>query len=63
MEFVSLGKGCGSGSAYTANEGGNEGDTCLSAGDGLAKAEKKGQIAVDLILCLQLSCSLDTLPC
>jgi hypothetical protein len=47
---------------YTTNEGRDEGDTCLSASDSLAETEKKGQVAVDVVITLEFTSSLDTLP-
>lgn len=46
----------------TSDEGGDEGDLCLGAGDGLAETEEEGEVAVDLMFALELSGGLDTLP-
>jgi hypothetical protein len=48
---------------YTADERRDESDTCLSASDSLTEAEQKGEIAVDAIISLKFTSSLDTLPC
>ena len=45
-----------------ADEGRDEGDTSLCAGDGLSEAEEEGEVAVDAILLLELARGLDTLP-
>lgn len=44
----------------TADEGRDEGDTSLSAGNGLGEAEEEGEVAVDALL-LESAGSLDTL--
>ena len=46
----------------TADEGGDEGDTSLGAGDGLGEAEEEGEVAVDLVVALELAGGLDSLP-
>ena len=48
-------------STHSSNEGGDEGNASLGTGDGLGKAEQKGQVAVDALL-LEISGGLDTLP-
>lgn len=48
---------------YTTDEGRDEGDTCLSASNSLAETEKKGQVAVDVVITLEFTSGLDTLPC
>lgn len=45
-----------------ADEGANERDTSLGAGNGLAEAEEEGEVAVDAVLLLELPSSLDTVP-
>ena len=47
---------------YAADEGGDEGNAGLSASNGLREAEKKGEVAVDAVVTLELARSLDTLP-
>src|ERR1039457_979237 len=44
-----------------ADEGRNEGDFCLSAGDGLVESEEKGHVAVDALFFEDFGC-LDALP-
>lgn len=45
----------------TADEGRDEGDASLGAGDGLAEAEEEGEVAVDALL-LEVAGGLDALP-
>lgn len=45
-----------------ADEGRDEGDASLGAGDGLAKAEEEGEVAVDVELLLEVASGLDALP-
>jgi len=40
----------------------DEGDAGLSAGNGLSETEEEGEVAVDLVLSLELAGSLDSLP-
>jgi hypothetical protein len=44
------------------DEGRDEGDTSLSASNSLLETEEEGEVAVDLVLSLELAGSLDTLP-
>jgi hypothetical protein len=46
----------------TADEGGYEGHTCLRACDGLGEPEEEGEVAVDLVIALELACGLDAFP-
>jgi hypothetical protein len=45
-----------------SDEGGDEGDASLGAGNGLGEAEQEREVAVDARLGLELARSLDTLP-
>ena len=47
---------------YTADEGRDESDARLCAGNSLREAEEKGEVAVDAVVTLELARSLDTLP-
>ena len=44
------------------HEGRDESDAGLGARDGLAEAEEQGEVAVDLVLRLELARGLDALP-
>jgi len=46
----------------TADEGRDEGNASLSASNSLAETEQEGEVAVDLIITLKFTSSLDTLP-
>jgi len=45
-----------------ANEGRDESDTSLGTSNSLAEAEQEGEVAVDLVVTLEFTGSLDTLP-
>lgn len=47
----------------TADEGRDQSDTGLSASDGLAETEEEGEVAVDLLVTLELAGGLDAFPC
>jgi hypothetical protein len=47
----------------SANERGNQSDTSFGTSNGLRKSEEQSQIAVDLIVTLELASSLNSLPC
>lgn len=49
-------------SAYATNKGRNEGDTCLSASNGLTETEEKREIAVNAVVPFEFTRCLDTLP-
>lgn len=46
----------------SADEGRDQGDTSFGTGDGLAETEEQGQVAVDVLVFLQVSSGLDTFP-
>ena len=46
----------------TADEGRDEGDISLGTSNSLAKTEQESEVAVDLIVALEFTSSLDTLP-
>ena len=46
----------------STDEGRDQGDTSLGTGDGLAETEEQGQVAVDVLVGLQVSGGLDTFP-
>ena len=46
----------------TADEGRDESDTSLGTSNSLAETEQEGEIAVDLVITLEFTGSLDTLP-
>ena len=48
---------------YATNEWGDEGNASLSAGNSLGESEEEGKVAVDAVLLLELTGSLDTFPC
>jgi len=48
---------------YTANKRRDESNTCLSASDSLAETEKKGEVAVNVVISLEFTSGLDALPC
>lgn len=48
---------------YTSDERRNESNTSLSTGNSLAETEEESQVAVDVVLLLELTGGLDTLPC
>lgn len=48
---------------YTSDERRDERDASLSASDSLAETEKKSQVTVDVVLLLEFTSGLDTLPC
>ena len=48
---------------YATNEWGDEGNAGLSAGNSLGESEEEGKVAVDAVLLLELTGSLDTFPC
>ena len=49
-------------STHTSNEWGNESHPGFCTSNGLTEPEEKGKVAVDLVLALQFTGSLDTLP-
>jgi hypothetical protein len=49
-------------STYTADKWRDQSDTSLSTSNSLAKAEEESQVAVNLIIALKFTGSLDTLP-
>jgi hypothetical protein len=46
----------------STDEGGDQSNTGLGTGDGLTESEEEGQVTVDVVVTLELSGSLDTLP-
>lgn len=50
------------GNTYTADEGRDERNARLSAGNSLAEAEEKGKVAVNAVVTLELARSLNALP-
>ena len=47
---------------HAADEGRNQGDAGLGAGNGLGKAEEEGEVAVNAVVALELARRLDALP-
>jgi len=48
---------------YTANKGGDQSNAGLCAGNCLSKAKEEGKVAVDAVIALEFTSSLDAFPC